>query len=116
MVAILLQTAIALPLALSGTFTQLAVLSAVARLATYFGTAAAVPVLRRKFPNRPGVVRLPGGWLIPGLALVLCVVFASSAEARNLIAGAVAIAVGFLLYLLRRPPLPAHSAPTEPAP
>src|SRR6266545_120055 len=53
-VAILLQTAIALPLALTGSFAGLAALSVVARLATYLGTAAAVPVLRRKFPDAPG--------------------------------------------------------------
>ena len=58
--AILVQTAIALPLAFTGSFEALATLSAVARLATYFGTALAVPVLRRKLP-RQGAVRLPGG-------------------------------------------------------
>ena len=46
--AVVLQTAIALPLALSGTFVELAAVSVMARLATYVGTAAAVPVLRRK--------------------------------------------------------------------
>lgn len=101
-VAILAQTAIALPLALSGTFTQLATLSVVARLATYFGTAAAVLQLRRKFPNAENVVRIPGGPVIPIAALLLCVAFASSAEPRNLIAGAIAVVVGLLLYLIRR--------------
>lgn len=102
MVAILTQTAIALPLALSGSFTQLATLSVVARLATYFGTAAAVLQLRRKLPHAENVVRIPGGPVIPVAALLLCVVFALSAEKRNLIAGAVAIVVGLLLYLIRR--------------
>ncbi len=59
-IAVLAQTAIALPLAFSGSFEALATLSAVARLATYFGTALAVPVLRRKFA-RVAAVRLPGG-------------------------------------------------------
>jgi basic amino acid/polyamine antiporter, APA family len=102
--AILLQTAIALPLALTGSFVGLAALSVVARLATYVGTAAAVPVLRKKFPNAQGVVRLPGGWLIPGAAILLCLVLAASAEARNLIAGAIALVVGVGIYSLRRRP------------
>ena len=102
MVAILTQTAIALPLALSGSFTQLATLSVVARLATYFGTAAAVLQLRRKFPDAQNVMRTPGGPVIPIAALLLCVVFALSAEKRNLIAGAIAIVVGLLLFLIRR--------------
>jgi amino acid transporter len=103
-VAILVQTAIALPLALSGSFAKLATLSVVARLATYFGTAAAVLVLRRKYPDVPGRVRIPGGPVIPVAALLLCVAFAASAEPSNLIAGAIAIVVGYLLYLVRRQP------------
>lgn len=104
MAAILTQTAIALPLALSGSFEQLATLSVVARLATYFGTAAAVLRLRRKFPDAPNVVRIPGGPIIPIAALLLCVAFAASAEARNLIAGAIALVVGLALYAIRRRP------------
>ncbi len=105
-VAILAQTAIALPLALSGSFTQLATLSVIARLATYFGTAAAVLKLRRKFPDAPNIVRTPGGPVIPIAALLLCVVFAASAEPRHLIAGAIAVVVGLGLYAMRRRPEP----------
>jgi APA family basic amino acid/polyamine antiporter len=104
--AIVVQTAIALPLAFTGSFEALATLSAVARLATYFGTALAVPVLRRKLP-RQGAVRLPGGPVIPVAAALLCVVFALSAKKENLIAGAVALVVGGLIYFLwRRPATP----------
>jgi amino acid transporter len=103
-VAILLQTAIALPLALSGTFVGLAALSVVARLATYLGTALAVPVLRRKYRDAPAAIRIPGGWLIPIAASVLCIVLAASAEKRNLIAGAIALAVGFVIAQFRRSP------------
>jgi amino acid transporter len=102
-VAVVAQTAIALPLALSGTFTGLAALSVVARLATYLGTAAAVPVLRRKLGSRPGAFRLPGGPLVPIAAALLCVVFAASATRRDLVAGAVALAVGLVIWKLRRP-------------
>lgn len=101
-VAVVAQTAIALPLALSGSFTGLAALSVVARLATYLGTAAAVPVLRRKLGSRPGAFRLPGGPLVPVAAALLCVVFAASATSQDLIAGAVALAVGLVVWKLRR--------------
>ena len=104
-IAVLMQTAIALPLAISGSFVELATLSMVARLATYFGTALAVPVLRRKL-GRQGAVRLPGGPVIPIAAALLCLVFASSAETKHLIAGAIAIVVGLLIYALRRKPEP----------
>jgi hypothetical protein len=51
-------------------------------------------------------VRLPGGPIIPIAAAILCVVFAASANVRNLIAGAIALAVGGLIFAFRRPPTP----------
>lgn len=111
-VAIVVQTAIALPLALSGSFAGLATLSVIARLATYLGTAAAVPVLRRKYPDVQKAVRLPGGPAIPLAAALLCVVLAASAEIRNLLAGAAAIVVGLGIALFRRP-VPSASGGVE---
>ncbi|WP_342375981.1 amino acid permease [Myxococcus stipitatus] len=103
-VAILVQTGIALPLAFSGSFEFLATLSVVARLATYFGTAVAVPMLRRKLAQPANAFRIPGGPVIPVAAAVLCVVFAMSAERKNLIAGAIALSIGFVLYRFQRRP------------
>lgn len=102
--AIITQSTIALLLALSGSFVGLAMLSIVARLATYLGTAAAVPVLRRRFAGRTGVVRLPGGAAIPIAAFLLGLAFLASATPQNLLAGATGLAVGALLYRLRRAP------------
>jgi basic amino acid/polyamine antiporter, APA family len=113
-VAVVAQTVIALPLALSGTFTGLAALSVVARLASYLGTAAAVPILRRKLGSRPGAFRLPGGPLIPIAAAALCIVFAASATAGDLISAAIALAVGVGLWRLRRAPA-LSSLPDPPA-
>jgi APA family basic amino acid/polyamine antiporter len=101
-VAILTQTAAALALMLTGTAEELAVLSAIARLATYIGTAAAVPVLRRKLPATPRTIRLPAGPLIPIAALAICALFLSAAEKKNWIAGGIALAVGALIYFLSR--------------
>jgi amino acid transporter len=81
-----------------GVAENLAVLSAIARLATYIGTCLAVPVLRRKMPATPRTIRLPGGPVIPIAALVICLVFLSAAEKQNFIAGAIALAVGALVY------------------
>jgi amino acid transporter len=87
---------------LTGTAEELAVLSAIARLATYIGTAAAVPVLRRKLPATPRTIRLPGGPLIPIAALAICLLFLSAAERKNWIAGGVALAVGAVIYATAR--------------
>lgn len=107
--ALLFQGAVALPLALTGTFAGLAALSVIARLATYLGTAAAVPVLRRKLGDRPGGFRLPGGPTIPIAAILVSLALVASAGRRNLLAAAVALGVGLVIYALRR-------KPTEPAP
>jgi APA family basic amino acid/polyamine antiporter len=108
--AIVAQAVITAGLALSGSFVQLALLSVVARLATYIGTAAAVPVLRRKFPVTDQTVVLPGGPVIPVFALLLCGVFIASSTAANLVAGLVALIIGVVIYVFRRKSHPPESA------
>jgi amino acid transporter len=97
-IALTVQTLLAVPLALSGTFAGLAALSVIARLSTYIGTAAAIPVLRRRMPAAPRTVRLPGGAAVPIAALVVCVVLLTSTTAQNLLAAGGALAVGALIY------------------
>lgn len=101
-VAIVVQTVAALALALTGSFVQLALLSVIARLLTYLATAAAVPVLRRRFADRSSTVRLPGGATIPVLAILLSLALLASATWRNLLAGGLAFLVGVGLYAFRR--------------
>ena len=102
--AIVTQTAIVAALALSGSFVQLALLSIVARLATYIGTAAAVPILRKKFGSTEHTIVLPGGATIPVLALLVCAAFLASSTAANLVGGAIALVVGTGIYAFRRVP------------
>jgi APA family basic amino acid/polyamine antiporter len=100
-VAIVTQSGIALALALSGSFVELAMLSIIARLVTYAGTVAALPILRKKFGHKEKAFRLPGGNTIPLIALGLCLVFLVSATVANLIAGSLALLVGAGIYYLR---------------
>ena len=99
--AIMLQTSIALPLALTGSFASLAILSVVARLIAYVATAAAVPILRRRHTTTESFT-LPGGTAIPIAAVVVSVTLLSSASWRQLAAGAVALAIGAVIFRLRR--------------
>lgn len=101
-VAILTQSGIALLLALTGSFVELAMLSIIARLVTYVGTVAALPTLRRRFGNQVSGFRLPGGNLINYSALGLCLIFLISATVENLIAGAIALLVGWMIYYFRK--------------
>lgn len=100
--AIVLQTAVVLPLALTGSFAGLAALSVVARLASYISTAAAIPVLRKKLPDGPATVRLPFGAAIPIAAVVVSAFLVASATALDLVAGAAALVAGLVVYALRR--------------
>lgn len=101
-VAILFIGAVSLLLALTGSFVQLALLSVVARLFTYISTAVAVVVLRKRCGGRPDAVALPGGALIPVAATLLSLGLLASASAQNLVAGAVALVIGALIYLVWR--------------
>lgn len=94
---------LSLALALSGSFVQLALLSVIARLCAYIGTAVSVLVLRRKHGQREGALQLPGGRLIPVLAALLAVGLLASASWRNLVAGAVALLVGAIVFRFQRP-------------
>lgn len=99
-IAILAQSGIALALALSGSFVGLAMLSIIARLATYVGTAAALPILRKRFPNKKAI-RLPGGFTIPFIGLAICIIFLVSTTVENLIAGALALICGAVIFYFR---------------
>ena len=101
-VAILAQVTVTLTLALHGSFVGLAALSMVTRLITYLATAMAVPVLRRKLPERARAFRLPGGPTIPAAAVALTLFIAASTTRENLISATIAVAAGMAIYTLRR--------------
>jgi basic amino acid/polyamine antiporter, APA family len=101
-VAIIVQALLALALAMSGSFVQLASLSVIARVATYVGTAAAVPILRRRLA--PGAsMRLPLGPTIPIAALIVASALLGSATAASLLGVAGALIAGGVIYGFRRP-------------
>jgi len=100
--AILVQGVLSVALALSGSFEKLALLSMVTRLLAYIGTAAAVLVLAHRRRDNPNALRLPGGPLIPILALLLSLGLLGSASASNLLAVAAAALVGTVIYLFPR--------------
>lgn len=101
-VAIITQSLLTLILSLSGSFVGLALLSIIARLTTYMGTAAAVPILRKRFSGRTNALRLPGGIAIPVAALLICLIFLASTTFANLLAGLAALIAGTFIYYFRR--------------
>ena len=101
--AIITQFVIALALAMTGSFVALAVLSMVTRLIGYITTAASVLVLHRRYGEPEDSFRLPGGPVIPVLALLVSLGLLSSASLWNLLAVAAAMGLGSLFYVFRRP-------------
>jgi amino acid transporter len=103
--SIVFTSAVALGLALSGTFTTLAAGSAISRLFVYAVTCAATIALRR--PASPPIVpdalfRTPGGALVPAAGLILSIAIVAFATPRQLIVGGGALAAGAGLYGLTR--------------
>jgi APA family basic amino acid/polyamine antiporter len=96
--AIFWFTIAAAAVALSGKFSTLATLSAMARLVTYIGSALALLRLRVKDPS-PKTFRVPGGAVLPVLTILLCICLLTAATRQQWIAGSIALAVGVVLYV-----------------
>jgi amino acid transporter len=101
--AIVITAGVTLALALSGTFSRLALVSAVSRLVVYAFTCAAT--LRLRQPMFVGLVKpalfvLPFGPVIPASATLIAVATLAGARRGQLVAGAIALAVGALLFVI----------------
>ena len=99
--AIAFTSAVALTLALSGSFAQIALVSALARLLMYAGSAGATLRLRSpRFASvaKPAGFTAPFGPVMPIVAIGVCVVLAAGATRQQLLGGAAALIVGGALY------------------
>jgi basic amino acid/polyamine antiporter, APA family len=101
--SVVFTSLIALALMLSGSFVFLAAVSAVARLITYTGACAATLALRRdRFAGEvaePTFI-VPGGPLVPSLAIGSSMLILVMADRQQLLAGTAALVAGALLFFL----------------
>lgn len=88
--------------ALSGSFRELVVLAVLARFLQYAPTCLAVIVLRRRSGGTPTGFRLPGGSLIPVLALAASALLLIAARGPHLLAFGVAVLAGAPVFWLMR--------------
>ena len=106
-IAIAFTAAVSLGLALSGSFSSMAAVSAVSRLVVYVGTCASVLALRRH-GRAPFTVAL--GPIVPCLAILISLAILYGATPAQRIAGAIALGLGAILFSAARlagpPPLP----------
>jgi APA family basic amino acid/polyamine antiporter len=96
--AIAVFASMAWAVTLAGTFAQLVVVSAIARLVFSAATCLALPVLRRRFPAAP--FRVPGGITIPAVATALSLWLLSSISRDQAVGGGLAVLLGLALYFL----------------
>jgi amino acid transporter len=94
--------AIAFLLAAGGSFVWLASLSVLTRVLIYLGCIAALPALRRRPAQDARVLRLPGGLVIPGIAVLICLVLLTQVRPACYVATGAMLAVGTVLYALAR--------------
>lgn len=93
---------LSIALGLTGTFVWLAVMSTLVRLLAYMVSIAALPRLERQAEEPELAFKLPGGMLIPGVAMVLCLwLMLQAPPSAWLTLGAFA-AAGTVIYLVMR--------------
>jgi amino acid transporter len=103
--AILFTAAVALVLAVSGTFVAMAAVSAISRLLVYVATCAST--LRLRNPRysesvNPATFVVPFGPVIPMAAIAVALAILAGATRNQLTAGLGAIVAGAMLYLVTR--------------
>jgi basic amino acid/polyamine antiporter, APA family len=101
--AVVFTSAVALGLALSGSWEKIAIVSALARLVTYTGACAATLQLRRReFADRvkPATFTAPLGPVVPILAIIVSMAVVAGASRLQLLGGTAALGAGALLFLL----------------
>ncbi len=89
--------ALALVLALWGSFVWLAAMSALVRVLIYMVCIGAMPRLRTRF-GRTSVFRVPGGWAVPVLAFAVCGLLLTQVSAVSVGVTAGFAALGALQY------------------
>jgi amino acid transporter len=72
-----------------------------ARMVTYIGSAVALIVLRRKIPS-PETFRLPGGFTIPIVTILLSIFLLTAATPEQWIAGICGLIIGLILNFVAR--------------
>jgi len=100
-VSIAVHALLAWLLAVYGSFLWNAILSAVARLFTYAIVCAALPVLRRRHPEREAF-RLPAGWVFVLLGIAFCAVLVIQMGRKELAIIAATAALAFATWVWAR--------------
>jgi APA family basic amino acid/polyamine antiporter len=101
-VSIALAAVVSIALTLSSTFVYLLTVSTIARLLIFAVCCVALPVLRRREADLPALIRIPGGVVIPALALALIAWLIAGSSWRETGDVVIAVAVGAMMLALAK--------------
>jgi APA family basic amino acid/polyamine antiporter len=113
--AIILNSAVALALALYGSFAGAASLSVVTRLGIFALTCAALPVLRSRRPGEAPQFRVRGGPVVAAAGVLFCAWLLASRSLAQLWPLAAILAAGLLARWLAERFFASGTAPTPPS-
>ncbi len=102
--SILVMGGLAMVMALTGSFVELAVASSLSRMLSYILCIAALPVIRNRASNemKARAYRIRGGYLVPVVGLAICLWLTAQANAQNWKTVGILLAIGFVLYAVER--------------
>lgn len=102
--SILVMGGLALVMALTGSFVELAVASSLSRMLSYILCIATLPIIRNRASDamRARAYRIRGGYLVPLIGLAICLWLTAQATPQNWRTVGILLAIGFVLYALER--------------
>lgn len=101
-IAIIITVALAIPIALSGSFTKLAAISVVSRFAQYVPTCLSIIVLRKKRPDLKSSFRVPFGPVIPIIAVGVGIWLLAQSSLEKIMWGLGGLIVGVPIYFIMK--------------
>ncbi len=111
-VAIVVQAVVVCAIALTGTYVELAIVSASAVLLVYLACTVAAAMLRRRDIRSDGEpFRMPAGGIVPWVAAALIVWLMTQATTKAWLLTGGVVALATLVYAVRRSGVPADEAP-----
>jgi len=106
-IAIIVYATIGFILAVSGSFEQLAIIASSSMLLLYLGVALSVIKLRKSKTKYSAGFKIPGGWTVPILAIIIILYFLSSLAKNEMLGTLIvivilSIAFGLIKFLKRK--------------
>jgi len=102
--SVLVMGGLAMVMALTGSFVELAVASSLSRMLSYIVCIASLPIIRNRASDatKARAYRIRGGYLVPLAGLVICVWLTAQATAENWRTVGLLLAIGVVLYAVER--------------